>query len=70
MLSLLAMLAKINVVLEGEDEIHCPHDSCGQFTVISYCEESFKGSSQLDLQLGYSKVQSSPQSVLLCLDGN
>jgi len=47
-LGLLAMLVNTNVVLEEEDEIHWPHNSCGQFTVESYCEESFKGSSQLD----------------------
>ena len=46
--SLLALLSIINVALEGEDEIHWPHNLSRQFTVKSYCKETFKGLSQLD----------------------
>ena len=48
MLSLLALLANINVVLKGEDGIYWPHNSSGQFTIKSYRKETFKGSTQLD----------------------
>lgn len=47
-LSLLALLANTNVVLEGKDEIYWPHNSSEQFTAKSCCAETFKGSTQLD----------------------
>ena len=46
--SLLGFLANTNIVFQGEDDIHWSHNSSGQFTVKSYCEESFRGSPQLD----------------------
>ena len=56
MLGLLALLANANVVLEGVDEIHWLHNSSGQFTVTSYCKETFKGSTQLDFPFWKSKA--------------
>jgi len=47
-LRLLATLANANVVLEREEKVHWPCNSCGQLTIKSYYEESFKGSSQLN----------------------
>ena len=43
-LSCLALLVNTKVAFVGDNEILCPHDSSGRFTMKSYGIEMYKGS--------------------------